>query len=158
MLTDDQLKEIRTRCEAATPGEWRWHFRHDAGAYRITRKDEILGFVHSQWNAVFLANAHEDMPALLTHIEEQSTEIDRLRVAERRYHCLLLQQLPGMSRQGTGPETVYFSDGLKGSVETLERLEEAGLFVRVGDGKPGHIYGRLTARGLEMMGGKNEQG
>lgn len=152
MITDDQLKEIRARCDKATPGGWRidsirniyqlWGGEH-------TYIGDLDPENHS--DVFFIVASRTDVPALLDHIEEQDARLDHYRLIERRYRRMLLQQLSGMSHKGAGPETVYFSDGLKGNVEVLEWLEEAGLFVRVGDGKPGHIYGRLTEAGLRLL-------
>jgi hypothetical protein len=64
-MTEDKLKEIRARCEAATPGPW---------GVRID-KDSLFPVQYSGWvgyenaDAEFIANAREDIPMLLAEIE-----------------------------------------------------------------------------------------
>jgi len=152
MLTNERLAEIRERCEAATPEPWvirqcgetgelfvayRWDDGEDSGLFNMCQDIE-------KTDATFIAHAREDVPALLA-------EIDRLRARERKYNLMLLEQLQKVYSEGTGPDTLYFSDGLQTSVAIIQELEEADLFERVGEGPGGHVMGRLTAEGLRMM-------
>lgn len=82
-MTDEQLAEIKARCEAATPGPWT--NRRDRRVIRTTRyvSDVIAhveqqpynDYVHFQ-NGDFIAHARTDIPALVA-------EVERLREALR---------------------------------------------------------------------------
>mgnify|MGYP003623371905 CR=1 FL=1 len=152
MLTNERLQEMRARCEAATPGPWGIGWlgdeRDDFTLSVLTTDRIFVANVDDSKpsDAQFIAHAREDVSALLD-------EVTRLRYRDRKYSLMLLSELQKVRRQGEGAETLYFSDGLQGSVRIIRELEEAGLFVRVGDGLEDHIFGKLTAEGLKMMGG-----
>jgi hypothetical protein len=92
-VTDQELKEIRARLEAATP----WHVietgfsRRGDGPPTVYAADDELRYIavcDDKWNitltdnlanAKFIAHAREDMPRLLAHIQEQAQEIEWLR-------------------------------------------------------------------------------
>lgn len=67
MLTSDELRAIRARYEATTPGPW------DAIVNGNTVKSHAIrgvcsGISPKTGNAEFIANAHQDVPALLDTI------------------------------------------------------------------------------------------
>ena len=151
MLTNERLAEIRERCDAATPGPW------TVGATCLTDIHCASGLIaqvgwmrdENAANANLMAISREAIPALLD-------EIGRLRAVERKFHRMLLEQLPGLSHRGEGADAVYFSDGLKGSVEVLTELEAAGLFVQIGTGPNNAIFGKLTEEGCRIMRGGDD--
>lgn len=74
-MTDEQLKEIRKRCEAATPGPWQCF---EYNGLMLAGNEELLsgcgGCDVSMINyedGKFTAHARTDIPALLAHIEHQ---------------------------------------------------------------------------------------
>lgn len=88
-LTDEELKAIRERLEAATPGPWLIdrcniddreiiyvdHMRDYAGnRIALARTFQIVG------DGEFIANARTDMERLLAAYEEYRKEVDQLRV------------------------------------------------------------------------------
>lgn len=93
-LTDDELREIRERCEAASAGPWEYHVGSDPVRQYIAQAcqnngprwlvalmmtsdlDEDCREVASV-NGPFIAHARTDVPALLA-------EVDRLREAVRQ--------------------------------------------------------------------------
>lgn len=96
-MTEQQLEAIRARCEAATPGEWRYAVIH--GHHLIVAPPDgpasisELGYfslfeatgISNAADLGFVAHAREDVPALLAYIEELEADIrmhkeDRLRL------------------------------------------------------------------------------
>ena len=76
MLTPERLREIKERCERATPGPWEVEGRggaHMNGArdyYIVVRGGDIRNA--SLWtleDAEFAAHAREDVPALVAEVE-----------------------------------------------------------------------------------------
>lgn len=72
MLTPDQLNEIRERCEKATEGPW-----NVTGESALTAPG-YKEFAPSDEDLDFIANSRTDIPALLAHIAEQDSRIERL--------------------------------------------------------------------------------
>lgn len=95
-MTDKELKEIRERCNKATPGPWKWEETEDQksgrewgdlGEILVTQSgDEVLsanGYDYtsvevSKNDAAFIAHAREDIPALLAEIERLTTKVSIL--------------------------------------------------------------------------------
>lgn len=106
-MTEKQLEEIKERCEAATPGPWRWRYRTfltECGEYEdhpsvSTVTDCTIcdlgdsnsycsdgnGIYDEDSDAEFIAYAREDIPALLEEIEKLKEEIKNL---EKEYSWL----------------------------------------------------------------------
>lgn len=87
MLTDEQLQEIEARCEAASDGPWatfpeEHDFIHQGRdkygrlSASIMMEKEQCKFAECSfsWDAVFIAHARTDIPALLAHIRELEAE------------------------------------------------------------------------------------
>lgn len=88
-MTDDELKEIEARCNAATPGPWKvendsdydeqsdthseWPWRINAGTLTLC---DIGGDGHSNDVADFnfIANARTDIPALIAEVRRLSKQ------------------------------------------------------------------------------------
>jgi|WetSurMetagenome_2_1015567.scaffolds.fasta_scaffold145244_2 hypothetical protein len=113
MLTPNELREIGERCEKATPEPWvleDWVI--------VTPDDleveELDDFPNGQWldNRRFLAASRQDIPALLAHIREQATEIDRLtrELAEARATLQRLSEVSSLEAEwGHGATKLYTS-------------------------------------------------
>jgi uncharacterized protein (UPF0335 family) len=90
MLTEERKQAIRERCEAATPGQWKWK-QCPVGHDLVSRSedDQVRGLVvltcDLDWvldsDAEFIAHAREDVPALLDEVERLEQENQRLRQA-----------------------------------------------------------------------------
>lgn len=94
-MTDEQLREIQKRCDAATPGPWRFWSR-DITPLRITdrsgRIDALLdagedarGFNREE-DAAFVASARQDIPSLLAEIKILKGNLSAM---EAHKSCLL---------------------------------------------------------------------
>lgn len=108
-LTDAEIKAIRERCDAATPGPWtaddrrkaplknirvKTHSTSICEMFHVHQRDELWGKVdHSAAdsldavglaNADFIAHAREDVPALLDALEAANKRIAELSGALRR--------------------------------------------------------------------------
>lgn len=83
-MTDDELNAIRQRVEAATPGPWYRDMPHA----RVCATGRIIGRIatvtkQGTWsvtvqddaNALFIAHAREDIPALLAEVERLRREV-----------------------------------------------------------------------------------
>lgn len=106
MLTRDELRAIRERADAATPGPWEREWAQDgeytgpgdnppgyAGDYYETNgviasaRSENEDFidpiceVHGGKNAAFIAAARTDVPALLSHVEELEARLANIQSA-----------------------------------------------------------------------------
>src|SRR5262249_30843555 len=84
-MTDDELKAIRARCDAATPGPWKSYIEgrdHESGSDFImtgegaARGTDIELFRATHAAQDFIPPARQDIPALLA-------EIERLRLLAR---------------------------------------------------------------------------
>lgn len=74
-MTDEQLAEIRARCEAATPGPW-------------IREGAVISSLRGVWYALktsadradlsLMFHACEDIPALLAEVERLMEDVDAL--------------------------------------------------------------------------------
>jgi hypothetical protein len=83
-LTDDELRAIRARAEAATPG--RWNRPYDALIDMQLEARLVVGNVagyeiaicENRADAEFIAHARADIPALLAHADALAAENARL--------------------------------------------------------------------------------
>ncbi|MGQ5176983.1 hypothetical protein ACSQ7W_11840 [Bacillus halotolerans] len=103
-LNKEQLEEIRKRAEAATGGKWAAEVNDGLMDHRTyyrvfsdieTEYSEVTFLVHKlekKEDADFIANARQDIPALLGHIEalEKEAEVlrDHLEKAEARLRII----------------------------------------------------------------------
>lgn len=69
-ITKERLAEIKARCDAATPGPWTSDL--DEGSLRDAG-GHILGYVRSDQDREFLAQVRQDVPDLVTEIEQLRT-------------------------------------------------------------------------------------
>ncbi|WP_253724031.1 hypothetical protein [Bacillus velezensis] len=75
-LTKDQLEEIRQRTEAATEGPWRIGKQSPNGLNNIGTIGGLLtAQTTNEDDAKYIANARQDIPALLDHIAEVEQEL-----------------------------------------------------------------------------------
>lgn len=76
-MNDKELKEIKERADAATPGPW------VEDRYFIVNPEEdcLVADCGECENAKFIAHARADIPALLNEIDIKNAEIERLREA-----------------------------------------------------------------------------
>lgn len=81
-MTNEQRQAIRARADAATPGPWGW-YNDKAGIY--AHGDDVFAVglggyedIFSDEDADFIANAREDVPALLAENEELNNRIQEL--------------------------------------------------------------------------------
>lgn len=70
-MTDEQLAEIKARAEAATPEPWKWQpfdsiIATSVGVHVV--RGNGTGVVSDE-DAVFIAHARSDIPALLAEVE-----------------------------------------------------------------------------------------
>jgi hypothetical protein len=83
-LAQEQLEAIRQRAENATPSPWKWS--GDKFGDIVVYSPERRGFHNnggeiaeldfgSQSDAIFIAHARTDIPALLDHIAELEAEL-----------------------------------------------------------------------------------
>lgn len=87
-MSKPDLAAIRARVEAATEGPWEWEATNPAMSgehwtMRIQGKPGIrfavAEYQHGTGNADFIANARQDVPALLTYIDELENQLDEVR-------------------------------------------------------------------------------
>ncbi|MCA1184788.1 hypothetical protein, partial [Bacillus licheniformis] len=81
-LTKDELEAIRQRAEAATGRYWgaddhEWPGNENLRYWVNTHWDGVAAAVTKE-DAEFIANARQDIPALLDHIAELTSEIARM--------------------------------------------------------------------------------
>ena len=83
MLSAERLDKIEGRVKAATSGPWR--MQGGTNIFKIIIGDgEFCDFIHHDANnAVFIAHARADIPALLSHTRALEAENGRLREALR---------------------------------------------------------------------------
>lgn len=81
-MSEDRLAEIRTRCEAATPGRLRVaHFVYYYAT--VTDSGEHVGQFENECDALFCAAARDDVPYLLSEIDRLLAEQASFREAIR---------------------------------------------------------------------------
>jgi hypothetical protein len=89
-MTIPDLVAIKARLAAATPGPWKFdeqvkNPRHlnDGRGWPIVTAEEYAGASWFEFenpnDKLFIAHAREDIPALLSLVEQQKAEIERMR-------------------------------------------------------------------------------
>ena len=87
MLSDEQIAEIEARLESATPGEWCTPPTF-SGVTTQKHGDVCLSAGNfCAGNMLFIACAHQDIPALLADRAELQAEVDRLKSIENWNEC-----------------------------------------------------------------------
>src|SRR5699024_11273446 len=92
-MTPEQLAAIRERANNATPGPWEYVDDYigvrqvPTEAHRTGRTEyEVEGIIPGEHvrasDAVFIAAARDDIPALLDHIKEQASVIQALNAGD----------------------------------------------------------------------------
>ncbi|XYR59730.1 hypothetical protein ACS4RT_12695 [Bacillus amyloliquefaciens] len=81
-LTKAQLEEIRQRAEITTKGFWHANIHHEWPGnenlrYWIVTLEDGLAATVTKEDAEFIANAHQDIPALLNHINKLEKELEK---------------------------------------------------------------------------------
>ncbi|MFI8649493.1 hypothetical protein ACIGJL_05945 [Bacillus velezensis] len=81
-LTKYQLEEIRQRAEITTKGFWNANIHHEWPGnenlrYWIVTLEDGLAATVTKEDAEFIANAHQDIPALLNHINKLEKELEK---------------------------------------------------------------------------------
>jgi len=97
-MTSDELKEIRERVEKATPGPW-WVWADDRGYMSVCRTEgkplQVPMGCQSvevrRADAELMAQSRQDIPKLLSHIQEQADEIERYKPAVQEVVNLTLR-------------------------------------------------------------------
>lgn len=122
-LTKEELEAIRKRVDAATPGPWFWL---DDGRLYSDGANKVIGEViegkDETWfdifdtNAEFIAHAREDVPKLLSLVECQKAELERLND--------LLNNASEITKQLID-EKHYYMDELRKANAEIERYKEA---------------------------------
>lgn len=75
-MTDDELRAVRERAKAATPGPWAVSYDEDVDTFGVVAEDDGPGDVFiveemgqpGQHDAEFIAHARQDIPRLLDEI------------------------------------------------------------------------------------------
>ncbi|MBU5262016.1 hypothetical protein [Bacillus atrophaeus] len=80
-LTKDQLEAIHQRAEVTTKGFWNANIHHEWPGnenlrYWIVTLEDGLAATVTKEDAEFIANAHQDIPALLNHINKLEKELE----------------------------------------------------------------------------------
>lgn len=89
-MTNEELEQIRQRCEAATPGPWTCDPREGSRCVAILEDEdpecntyinarEHTGRSSTEEDGEFIARVREDVPVLLAEIERLRDEIAKLR-------------------------------------------------------------------------------
>lgn len=98
-MTITELEQIRQRAEAATEGVWRFDGENtvDSEIYLggIVWRDEVATRL-SDTDGAFIANARQDVPALLTEVETLITE----KAAARRMLDELIGEMANAAEAG----------------------------------------------------------
>lgn len=77
MLSEEQAEEIRKRLEKAQPGPWDYQAFPGYGAVFHGPKEEAVCDAVTPGDAIFIAHARQDIPALLSERERLIGEVDR---------------------------------------------------------------------------------
>ncbi|MEI2633017.1 MULTISPECIES: hypothetical protein [Bacillus] len=96
-LTKNQLKEIRQRAEVATEGFWSADVHKCSGnenlRYWINTLDDGLAASVTQEDAEFIANAHQDIPALLNYINKLEKELEEKEQERKERNSVFIELL-----------------------------------------------------------------
>ena len=142
----DKLDEIRKRCDAATPGPWfnfgDWlvHTEADVEHSGIPH-EKTIGSVKTQ-NAAFIAHAREDIPYLLSLLEE-TWEWDMYQCAKReteRLRGILAEQNARLNQYEAENRWIPVGERLPGDAD--------GEVLVIASGKP---HENITLDGAYML-------
>lgn len=97
-LTKDQLDEIRQRAEMATKGFWNANIHHEWPGnenlrYWINTLEDGLAATVTKEDAEFIANAHQDIPALLNHINKLEKELEEKEQERKERNSVFIELL-----------------------------------------------------------------
>ncbi|MBL4968891.1 hypothetical protein [Bacillus halotolerans] len=97
-LTKDQLDEIRQRAEMATKGFWNANIHHEWPGnenlrYWIITLEDGLAATVTKEDAEFIANAHQDIPALLNHINKLEKELEEKEQERKERNSVFIELL-----------------------------------------------------------------
>ncbi|MCY8856391.1 hypothetical protein [Bacillus atrophaeus] len=97
-LTKDQLEEIRQRAEVATKGFWNANIHHEWPGnenlrYWIITLEDGLAATVTKEDAEFIANAHQDVPALLNHINKLEKELEEKEQERKERNSVFIELL-----------------------------------------------------------------
>ena len=143
----DRLSEIRARCEAATPGEWQHNVIDDAGgvidhAVGIGLTHGICCGISNPSDAAFIAHAREDIPYLLSLLEE-TWEWDMYQCAKReteRLRGILAEQNARLNQYEAENRWIPVGERLPGDAD--------GEVLVIASGKP---HENITLDGAYML-------
>ena len=86
-MTQQQLNEIRERCEKATPAPWNYFYKDKYREHHVSIpayadsgfKMALFpnGCPSTKEDAVFIGNARQDIPALLDYIAELESRLEK---------------------------------------------------------------------------------
>ena len=123
-LTDEQIKEIEARAEAATPGPW----EQDTPYVDVKKSEFVRNAIcvvgvcdQNRLDAAFIAHARQDIPSLLDTIEAQQQENQQLKHGKYgvEYYRQEIEQLQAQNKE--------LRDGLWRISEVAERFYRAGI-------------------------------
>lgn len=106
-MTQEQLDAIQGRVDGATRGPWGCygdgaHEVFDAGEYSDGDRGEVVAAVIDKLSdAVFIAHAREDVPALLAEVERLRADNARLRSLTAEHETDLLDTRAGLALANT---------------------------------------------------------
>ncbi len=85
MMTNDQLQQIKARCDAATRGPWKYHtdigkkYYIHSPTYGVRDFCCLTSGFEREADAVFVTEARQDIPDLLQEVERLRAEVERFR-------------------------------------------------------------------------------
>ena len=85
-MTEQEIKEMRDRCEKATPGPWEsgsWIIANEVAVAEIVILDDDA---ETEGNSSFIANARADLPRALNEIERLTQDLNFFR---KRWHDMV---------------------------------------------------------------------
>ncbi|MFS0562554.1 hypothetical protein AB1K91_17650 [Terribacillus sp. 179-K 1B1 HS] len=113
-LTITELEQIRQRAEAATEADWIAETEHEGIFVFSEDIDEIIaGPFEFMQDAVFIANARQDVPRLLTEVETLITEKARAR--------RMLDELIGEMANADGAGYALAAETIRADLEKIRK-------------------------------------
>ncbi|MEU5838816.1 hypothetical protein ABZ820_34845 [Streptomyces diacarni] len=132
-MTPERVAEIAARVDAATPGPWR--VDDDWAEIKAPDLDTIADYwepTRESGNGAFIANAREDVPALLAEVERLRAEL-----AARPTRAEVLRAEAAWLREIATPITRERSEHERGQMYAAERMAQradaAGKDTREGE-------------------------
>lgn len=145
-MTDEQLAEIRLRCDAATEGPWEvawktdfiWQLDGDGDRFEpIAEAHYAEGNHHN--NATFIAHARADIPALLAEVERLREECHDAKAERAHYGDIVTSRLGALENENErlkanlerceqqcdalSEDSFYVADTMKKNDELLAEIE-----------------------------------